>query len=54
MVERRTELNRRYQRKAKLRKLKNKLAAAKTDGDKQKILEKIRKHSPTSPVLAAK
>lgn len=54
MVERRTELNRRYHRKGKMRKLKNKLAAAKTDGDKQKILDKIRKLSPSSPVLTAK
>ena len=52
MGERRTELNRRYHRKAKVRKLKNKLAVAKTDGDKAKILEKIKRLSPNSPVLA--
>ena len=54
MVERRIELGRRYHRKEKMRKLKRKLAAAKTDGDKQKVLDKIKKLSPSSPVLAAK
>jgi hypothetical protein len=46
MVERRIELDRRYHRKAKLRKLKTKLAAAKTDGDREKVLTKIRRISP--------
>jgi hypothetical protein len=46
MVERRIELDRRYHRKEKVRKLKRKLAAAKTDGDREKILHKIRALSP--------
>jgi hypothetical protein len=46
MVERRIELGRRYHRKEKMRKLKRKLAAAKTDGDREKILQKIRALSP--------
>ncbi len=46
MVERRSELNRRYQRKQKLAKLKAKLAAA-TDGrERDKLLHKIRVISP--------
>ena len=52
MVERKIELKRRYHRKEKMRKLKTKLAAAKTDGDREKILAKIRALSPfwTEPV----
>ncbi|VTS02794.1 DUF6800 family protein [Tuwongella immobilis] len=52
MVERRRELDRRYQRKAKLLKLKIKLAAAKDDREKQLILDKIHLISPwwTPPV----
>jgi hypothetical protein len=46
MVERKTELKRRYHRKEKLRKLKTKLAAAKNDGDRDKILSKIHAISP--------
>jgi hypothetical protein len=46
MVERRIELGRRYHRKEKMRKLKRKLATAKTDGDREKILHKIRALSP--------
>jgi hypothetical protein len=46
MVERRIELGRRYHRKKKVRTLKRKLAAAKTDGDREKILHKIRALSP--------
>jgi hypothetical protein len=46
MVERRTELNRRYQRKKKLAKLKAKLAAAKDPREKDTILKKIRVISP--------
>ncbi|HEX4590717.1 MAG TPA: DUF6800 family protein [Gemmataceae bacterium] len=46
MVERRIELGRRYHRKEKVRKLKRKLAMAKTDGDREKILHKIRALSP--------
>jgi uncharacterized protein DUF6800 len=45
MVERRTELNRRYHRKKKLRKLKTKLATA-HGGDREKIIYKIRMLSP--------
>ena len=46
MVERKAELKRRYHRKGKMPKLKVKLAAAKTDGDREKILGKIRALSP--------
>jgi hypothetical protein len=46
MVERRKELNQRYQRKKKLAKLKGKLAAAKDGREKDNILKKIHKISP--------
>jgi hypothetical protein len=46
MVERRTELNRRYHRKQKMRKLKARLEAAKTPGDREAILKKIYTLSP--------
>lgn len=43
MVERRTELDRRYRRKKKMKKLKAKLAAG---GDREAILAKIKRLSP--------
>jgi hypothetical protein len=46
MVERRKELNRLYHRKQKLRKLKSRLAAAKDDREREKILVKIKAISP--------
>ena len=46
MVERKTELKRRYGRKKKLTKLKKKLAAAKDGRDKEAILKKIHVVSP--------
>jgi hypothetical protein len=46
MVERRTELNRRYHRKEKMRKLKAKLAKAKTPAEREAILAKIERISP--------
>ena len=46
MVERRKELTRRYHRKAKLRKLKDKLRIAKDGREKDNILKKIRVVSP--------
>ncbi len=46
MVERRIELDRRYQRKKKMRKLKAKLAAAPTPADRQVLLDKINRISP--------
>ena len=46
MVERKIELGRRYHRKEKMRKLKRKLSAAKTDHDRDKIIAKIRALSP--------
>lgn len=54
MVERKSELKRRYHRKAKMTKLKAKLAAAKTGGDREAILKKIHILSPwwTEPVAA--
>jgi hypothetical protein len=45
MVERRIELDRRYHRKEKMRKLKKKLAAA-TGEARDKLLYKIRRLSP--------
>lgn len=54
MVERRMELRRRYHRKAKMRKLKTRLAQAKTDADRSKFITKIKLLSPfwTSPDAA--
>jgi hypothetical protein len=46
MVERRSELNRRYKRKDKLRKLKSRLAKAKDSREKENIVKKIHKMSP--------
>jgi hypothetical protein len=46
MVERKTELKRRYHRKKKLRKLKGKLATAKEGREKEHILHKIHILSP--------
>jgi len=46
MVERRKELNRRYQRKKKMAKLKAKLAAAKDPKTHDAILNKILNISP--------
>lgn len=46
MVERRSELNRRYGRKRKMAKLKAKLAAAKDGRERDAILKKIHALSP--------
>jgi hypothetical protein len=46
MVERRSELNRRYTRKHKMRKLKTKLAHAKDQRERDAILRKIKLLSP--------
>ena len=46
MVERRSELKRRYHRKGKMRKLKARLAAAKDARERDHILRKIRLLSP--------
>jgi hypothetical protein len=46
MVERRIELNRRYHRKKKMRKLKAKLAIAKDGRERENILRKIHLLSP--------
>jgi len=46
MVERRTELNRRYHRKKKLAKLKARLAEAKSNSEREAILQKIHRISP--------
>ena len=55
MVERRSELNRRYHRKKKMAKLKAKLAAAKDSRDREKVLHKIHLLSPwwSEPTQAA-
>lgn len=56
MVERRKELTRRYHRKAKLRKLKSKLAQTKDSVKKENIIKKIHLMSPfwAPPKPAAK
>jgi hypothetical protein len=46
MVERRIELDRRYHRKAKIRKLKAKLASGVSGADREKVLYKIKRLSP--------
>ncbi|HEY7308111.1 MAG TPA: DUF6800 family protein [Gemmataceae bacterium] len=46
MVERRTELKRRYHRKKKMGKLKARLAAAKNNSEREAILKKIHAISP--------
>ncbi len=46
MVERKTELKRRYHRKKKLTKLKKKLATAKDGREKEAVLKKIHVISP--------
>jgi hypothetical protein len=46
MVERKIELNRRYHRKKKLRKLKARLAAAKDGRERENVLRKIHILSP--------
>lgn len=47
MVERRIELDRRYHRKNKMTKLKAKLRAGAAGADREKILYKIKRLSPT-------
>jgi hypothetical protein len=46
MVERKSELKRRYHRKRKLLQLKRRLAAAKDSREREQILRKIRMLSP--------
>lgn len=46
MVERRSELKRRYHRKKKMAKLKARLADAKSNSERETILKKIRILSP--------
>jgi hypothetical protein len=54
MVERRSELTRRYHRKKKMLKLKRKLATAKNDHERETALRKIHALSPewTEPPAA--
>ena len=52
MVEKKIELKRRRGRQAKMTKLKEKLAKAKTGGDKDAILKKIHRISPWWKPLA--
>jgi hypothetical protein len=56
MVERRSELNRRYHRKKKMGKLKAKLARAKDAREREQILKKIHVLSPwwTEPAAVAR
>jgi Family of unknown function (DUF6800) len=46
MVERRSELKRRYHRKKKMAKLKTKLSSAKDDRERDTLVKKIRALSP--------
>ena len=46
MVERKIELRRRRKRHEKMMKLKTKLAAAKTGGEREAVLQKIHRLSP--------
>jgi hypothetical protein len=46
---RRPEIRRRRTRAAKIRQLRKRLAAAKTDAEKQRITGKLHKHSVGSP-----
>jgi Family of unknown function (DUF6800) len=46
MVERRKELNRRYHRKEKLKKLKSRLVTAKDGRERENVLKKIHLISP--------
>mgnify|MGYP001062621481 CR=1 FL=1 len=48
--ERQREIKRRRHRRDKIKKLRAKLAEAKTKAEKEKIIAKIRKASPTAPV----
>lgn len=54
MVERKMELRRRRKRRETMRKLKVKLANAKSGGEREAILQQIRRQSPwwTEPVAA--
>lgn len=56
MVERRKELDRRYQRKRKLKKLKTRLAKSKDEKVREATMLKIKRISPmwTEPVKSAK
>jgi len=47
--ERKREIKRRRHRKDKIKKLRAQLAEAKTKAEKDKIIEKIHKVSPTAP-----
>jgi hypothetical protein len=48
--ERDREIKRRRHRRKKIKKLRAKLAEAKNKADKEKIIAKIRKVSPTAPI----
>ena len=48
--ERRREIKRRRHRKDKIKKLRTQLAEASNKAEKEKIIAKIRKISPTAPV----
>ena len=48
--ERKREIKRRRHRKDKIKKLRAQLAEAKTKAEKEKIIAKIHKTSPTAPV----
>lgn len=50
-IERSRELARRRTRRVKLKKLREKLAAAKTDADKEAIVAKARKISPLAELV---
>jgi hypothetical protein len=54
MVERRTELKRRYHRKKKMTKLKARLATVKSNSEREAILKKIHAISPWWQELTAR
>ena len=49
-IERMKELRRRRHRRQKVRKLRAKLMATKDPGERQRIIEKIRRISPNAPI----
>ncbi|GAB4430430.1 MAG: hypothetical protein Kow002_18850 [Anaerolineales bacterium] len=49
-IERKREIKRRRHRRAKIKKLRARLAETKSKADKEKIIAKIRKISPQAPL----
>ena len=49
-IERKQEIKRRRHRREKIKKLRARLAAAKTKAEKEKIIAQLRKTSPEAPL----